>query len=121
MRVVVDVSALQRLEREMPGKAAAVIQKTAQDTQTEIVNNFSPNSPSDPGSPPGVDTGNLKNSVVAVPDSAPLTWLVQVGADYGADLEYGTVNIDARPYVLPAVERVVNNLPSDLASEVYES
>ena len=120
MRVVINTSVLQRIAREMPGKAEAIVQKMAQDTQTDIVNNFSPNSPSSPGEPPGVDTGNLKNSVVAVPDNAPLTWRVRVGAEYGAALEYGIAKMAARPYVLPAVERTVNNLPSALAAEVYE-
>jgi len=54
-----------------------------------------------------------------VPDNAPLTWRVRVGAEYGAALEYGIAKMAARPYVLPAVERTVNNLPSALAAEVY--
>lgn len=120
MRVVVDVSALQRLARDMPERAGAVVQKMAQDTQTDIVNNFSPNSPSSPGMPPAVDTGNLKNSVVAVPVD-PLTWRLLVGAEYGADLEYGTGKMAARPYVLPAVERTVTRLPGDLAAEVFRT
>lgn len=119
MRVVIDMTRLQALERAMPGIAGQVVQKMAQDTQADIVNSFSPNSPSAPGDPPAVDTGNLKNSVVAVPRDAQ-TWAVLIGAEYGVDLEYGTGKMAARPFVLPAFERTVGRLPSDLAVEVYE-
>ena len=121
MRVNIDVSKLQQLERQFPGRTAQIVQKMAQDTQGRIVNTFSPNSPSAPGDPPAVDTGNLKNSVVAVPDSNPQTWRVQVGAEYGVHLEYGTAKMAARPFVLPAVEWLVANLPNDLAVEVYRT
>lgn len=120
MRVVVDVSALKRLQQLTPQRVGAIVRKLAMDTEAEIKNNFSPNSPSSPGMPPGVDTGNLKNSIVAVKGDTTFTYLVQVGAEYGADLEYGTAKMAARPYVLPAVERVMANLPPDLAEEAYE-
>ena len=114
MRVNMDMTELQRIEREFPVRAGQLVQKLAQDTQGDIVNNFSPNSPSSPGDPPGVDTGALKNSVVAVPDTRPLTWLLLVGQSYGVDLEYGTEKMAARPFVLPAVERTFGRMPTDL-------
>lgn len=120
MRVNVDVSALRRLQQVTPQRAGAIVRKMAMDCQAEIVNNFSPNKPSAPGDPPGVDTGNLKNSIVAVKGETTFTYLVQVGAEYGADLEYGTSKMAARPFVLPAVERVLANLPPDLAEEAFE-
>lgn len=117
MRVVVDMKHLNGIDSVK--MAEAVVQKMAQDTQTEIVMNFSSQSPSSPGQPPGVDTGTLKNSVVAVPRGRK-TWVVNIGAEYGLALEYGTRNMAARPFVLPAINRMMRNLPNDLMVTLVE-
>jgi hypothetical protein len=72
-----------------------------------------------------VDTGFLKNSIYVVPGkynrpvplrkgqrafrklplpTRPLLYYVAVGAMYGWFLEYGTTKMEARPYLIPAVE-----------------
>ena len=58
-----------------------------------------------PGEAPAVDTGNLKNSIraEAVGDGTR-EWSVNVGAEYGAGLEFGTPEIAPRPYMRPAAE-----------------
>lgn len=117
MRIVVDTSRLDGINSR--AMALAVVQKMAQDTQAEIVMNFNTQSPSPAGEAPGVDTGNLKNSVVAVPRGG-LSWAVVVGAEYGIDLEYGTSKMAARPFVLPAVKRMLKNLPKDLMVSLLE-
>lgn len=104
MRVVVNTAHLDKLGKGLG--VETVLRKLAMDTESSIKNNFSSQSPSPVGSPPGVDTGNLKNSVVAVRRGKG--WAVIIGADYGADLEYGTRKMPARPFVRPAVRRVVN-------------
>ena len=53
-----------------------------------------------------VDTGFLRGSIRAMPDGAGGGWTVRVGAEYGAYVELGTVNMAAQPYLLPAVETV---------------
>lgn len=119
MRVVVDTNRLNQIMRDMPGRAEQVVQKLAQDAQTEVVNNFNPVSPAPPGEAPGVDTSALKNSIVAEPRSGG--WVLHDGVEYGVHLEFGTSRMAARPFMLPAVERVINNLPPGLADAVYIS
>lgn len=53
------------------------------------------------------DTGYLKGSIRAVPGDGG-AWIVQVGAEYAAYQELGTVNMPAQPYLLPAVEVVAH-------------
>lgn len=114
---------LMELEKRLPGQAGMVVQKMALDCEADIKLNFSSESPSQPGDPPGVDTGNLKNSVIAEPVTE-LSWVVKIGAEYGSHLEYGTHNDDgstrmaARPFVRPAVERTADRAPEWLIEAV---
>lgn len=58
---------------------------------------------SKPGSPPNQDRGTLTRNIrVAMNDD--LTADVSSNAPYSAALEFGTSNIDARPFMTPAVE-----------------
>ena len=117
MRIVVDTRHLDGINSQKMAKA--VVQKMAQDSQTEVVMNFSSSSPSSPGETPGVDTGNLKNKTVAEPRGA-LTWALVIGTEYAVDLEYGTRKMAARPFVLPAINRMMKNLPDDLLVSLLE-
>lgn len=49
-----------------------------------------------------VDTGNLRSSI----KTTPIIMGAEVGphADYGAYVEFGTVNMDAQPYLRPALD-----------------
>lgn len=116
--VVLNMDRLLTIERECPGKARALVQKLAQDCEADMKQNMSPNSPSAPGAPPAVVTGNLKNSIVARPGEHDMQWIVNVGAEYGAPLEYGTNKMAARPFVLPSVHRIANSIPPGLLKDV---
>lgn len=96
--------------------AGQLVQYLAQTMEGDVKDHFSTKSPSDPGDPPGVDTGNLKNSIVAKPET-PEQWAVLAGADYAAWLEYGTEAIAPRPFMLPAFERTIHAIPSDWLEE----
>jgi len=117
MRVVIDKTRLEQLIRNMPTTSDQVVQKMVQDAQAEVVNNFNVQSPAPAGEAPGVDTSALKNSIVAEPRGEG--WVLHDGVEYGVHLEYGTMSMGARPFMLPAIERMMNNLPSDLAEAVY--
>ena len=56
--------------------------------------------PSFPGNPPRVDMGTLRASIRWIPDGK-LRWRIGDGVDYGADLEFGTPTIAARPWLTP--------------------
>ena len=59
-----------------------------------------------------VDTGALEESL-HVEEENPFTWTVVAGSeevDYAVYVEYGTVNMDAKPYMTPAAEIVQGEL-----------
>lgn len=58
---------------------------------------------SKPGSPPNQDRGTLTRNI-RVTMNDDLTADVSSNAPYSAALEFGTSNIDARPFMTPAVE-----------------
>lgn len=58
-----------------------------------------------PGEPPAVLTGTLKNSIRAVAEGdGAMVWMVRVGTEYGAILEFGSAKIAPRPFMRPAAE-----------------
>ena len=59
---------------------------------------------------PRIDTGTLSNSVKMVREKNDV--LVGTNKKYGRYLEFGTVNMDARPWLFPALEQ---NNPKFLA------
>lgn len=61
-------------------------------------------SPSSPGEPPGLDTGNLLGSVL-VDEVTPMQAILGVHADYGEHLEFGTSRMEARPFLRPALDQ----------------
>lgn len=62
-----------------------------------------------PGEPPGVDTGALQRSIT-VQQVGHLRYVVAVGTEYAAYLEYGTSNMAARPFLLPAFKTIVKGI-----------
>lgn len=117
-QIILNMDKLLELEREVPGRAAQVVQKLAQDTEAYAKNNMNDQSPAPAGQFPGVDTGNLKASIVAEPGDNALEWRVAVGAEYAPHLEYGTEKMAARPFLLPSVEAIAEMIPPDLLLEV---
>lgn len=117
-RIKVDMRVLRELTANVPERALAVVQKIAQDVETDIKQNFSPSSPSSPGTPPAVVTGKLKNSIVAV-RANKTSWTVKY-IGYAVYLEYGTPKMAARPFFKPAVERVIQSIPPQLLTSVVE-
>ena len=57
-----------------------------------------------PGEPPATDYGNLVNGISTEHKKKLESWVVSA-ADYSLDLELGTENMEARPFMKPAVEQ----------------
>lgn len=72
-------------------KLGLVVKKTAFDVEADA----KPRAP--------VDTGNLRNSIQAQ-STGELSAEVNVGAEYGPYVEFGTHKMAAQPYLSPAVE-----------------
>ncbi len=97
-----DMAAFQarmyKAARETPSKCSKVVYKTAYDIQAKAAQ-IAP-----------VRTGFLRNSIQVSPVDS-LEAHVNVGAEYGQYVEYGTSRMAARPYIGPAVE---DNIPKML-------
>lgn len=86
-------SRLPVIAAEMRPKAALAVQKTASDLEGHAKQNAP------------VDTGYLQGSIQAE-QVAELTSVVNVGAEYGVYVEFGTSRMAAQPYLVPAAETV---------------
>ncbi|GAB4528770.1 MAG: hypothetical protein OHK0046_48040 [Anaerolineae bacterium] len=108
------------IQQNMDSNVDRILGKLAKDTDGYVKNNFSAQQPSAPGDPPGVDTGTLKNSIRARRRVMGKEWVVEVGATYGVHLEYGTVHMAARPFMLPAFQTIVRRAPASLFAQVVD-
>ena len=86
-----------KIRESMPGPGAAVIQGTGGDTgiRARYV-------ASTPGSPPGVRTGQLRNSITNG-SVGRLRWASGTNVAYAKHLEFGTADSPARPYFRPGL------------------
>jgi HK97 gp10 family phage protein len=60
-----------------------------------------------------VKTGKLRDSIQVVRDG-DLHYKVEATAPYAADVELGTANMEAEPFLFPASEQLRNELPGKL-------
>lgn len=118
MRVTVaKKSRLREIAQCFVDEAAVIIQDTLTDMEADVrVNMHAAKSgevyprgekyhrASAPGEAPAVDTGNLVGSLDQVMQT-PLRGVLFVTAEYAPHLEYGTVNMEPRPFMTPAAER----------------
>lgn len=76
------------------------------------------------GEAPAVDSGELLRSLLFEVQNNKLETGVAGGAPYADDLELGTRNMDARPFLEPATEKheeeIINNL-GELTNDIFET
>ena len=109
--------------RRALGKLAALVEAEAKKSMEGQKSGafYGDHQASAPGEAPAVDTGNLKNSIVAEPvGDGTRNWMVSVGAEYAAYLELGTVDIEPRPYMRPAAEEA-NQQIEDVFNEEFRN
>lgn len=99
-KVVLDDKKLQSLIRNEPAKVQQWLDGFTIDLLSRIVLSFG-TSPSQPGNPPGVDTGALRASMHWEHDGS-LRNIIADGVEYGLPLEEGTTTIAPRPFIQPA-------------------
>lgn len=85
----------------------AATQETAIAILEDIQSSWSSNSPSLPGEPPAVDTGELSGSGKILDESVDTRSIYVIGfsAKYARALEYGKPYLAPRPYIKPALLR----------------
>lgn len=71
-----------------------------------------------PGEAPASDTGYLAGSISTYYEDGGLTGIVTAGAEYAAYLEFGTVKMEPRPFMRPALDGERENLTQNLIDEV---
>lgn len=105
-----------------------VTQEAAMDIVADIRGSWSGQSPSSPGNPPAVVTGELDRSIkvkegrdiagrFATTDNA-VSYAIVVESDYGAALEFGdpSKNLAPRPFLRPAIFRFKNKIGRKFSS-----
>lgn len=65
-----------------------------------------------------VDTGYLRSSIVSTSVSTGKEAEIQVGAEYGIYVEYGTYKMGARPFLSPAVAAHVDDFAAEIGRGV---
>ena len=114
--------------RALPREAGEIVEETVLDIETQIKVGmasshngewYGSHQASAPGEMPAIDTGALAASIQT--DVQKTKGTVYTNMEYSEFLEYGTVNMEARPYMTPAAEaargpflRKLRNLESRL-------
>lgn len=120
MPIKVDLSKLRAIHGALPEHVDQLLGTLANTTEANAKDSMSgPKSgrrygthiASAPGEAPARDTGYLAASIQAVRIDYAKMWVVNAGTDYAEGLEFGTPEIKPRPFMLPAAEKAVNDMP----------
>jgi HK97 gp10 family phage protein len=116
----------------MPGKAKRVVRTTALSIETDMKRRMQgPKSgrlyrrggkihvASAPGEAPAIDTALLINSIQTTHEG--FTSWIDVFADYGGYLEFGTTHMAPRPYMAPSFEANRERFEKDLGKAAFET
>ena len=109
IRVKIKRNDLMRVKKAAPKKADAALNALTAEGLAYVVNSFGV-SPSPVGSPPGVDTGTLKNAM-HWRKRKNLLYAIVSGVDYAAPLEFGTSRMGARPFMGPMAKWLELQVP----------
>lgn len=99
--------------RKLVGTAANLVRNTAVESIQQgsksgvIYEKYNPrrtHRASAPGEPPATDTGYLVSNIFTNIDNDGLGASVESRAEYSEFLEFGTKNMQARPFLFPAME-----------------
>lgn len=113
IRLRVNTRGIDQLYSGCESMVDQVLGKVANDVVADMDKRWSVASPSSPGAPPAVVTGNLKNNTEAR-RAAPRLWHVRVKTKYALPLEFGTRRMPPRPFLRPALDRASRRLPREI-------
>lgn len=109
VEIVIHDVEMQDFMREFPDELDEAINSLAFDGQAWVQDQFgSDGSPSTPGGFPGIDIGTLKNSINVQPEGKFMR-SINVGAEHGVHLEFGTSEMEPRPFMMPLAHFLESN------------
>ena len=112
-------SRLARVARAVEEELAAGVAESAEELRNEIRDGLQTGpSPSQPGEPPTDRSGSLTDSIQVHTEESGLRATVRSNLDYAAYLEFGTINMAARPFMRPALERARPRITEIMARAV---
>lgn len=96
-----------QLKREIEAKCLKNMGTACRFLVSEIKKDLGGKSPSAPGEPPGVVTGELRRSMTYEIEKTPqgITGRVGTNKEYAVPLEFGTSRMAARPFLRPGFEK----------------
>jgi hypothetical protein len=120
VKIELNMRALNRLQKNLPQITGARLRALAYEGEAYIKQSFGA-SPSQPGEPPGVDTGKLRLSIRAEKEST-FAWSIATDAEYAPYLEFGTsmktdglapgnVRMRPRPFMGPGLDYIASIAP----------
>ena len=101
-------------ETQLRGRVRHAVADTAEEGQQHMYRMLTNPSPSLPGRPPGVVTGNYRASWQAHTDRSTMEAALSTDSEIGPWLEYGTSRMAARPHAGPVAELVRRDLPKNV-------
>lgn len=118
-KVATTANRIKLFQNKLTGSLDKAVLAVAEDVAAYARDSMEPGfgTPAPPGHPPNIQTGELHDSIQASlvgPGKAE----VQVGADYGAELEFGSARVAARPFLTPAVDAVQKTAGARVRTEV---
>lgn len=115
-KVVLDLKGIEKMLRAEPQKGGRWLTRFAESIVTDIKLSFG-TSPSQPGNPPGVDSGTLRASI-RQENTGGFERTISDGVEYGVWLEDGTERVRPRPFFKPAFERAFARMEKDAADNL---
>ncbi len=128
VQVEIDTRRLNQILRDLPGNARAAVATIAHEIEGQakvsmgeekhgevyLVQGGIEHQASAPGEAPAMDTGNLVNSI-QVEMTGPAAAVVYTNVEYALYLEFGTIDMEPRPFLQPAVDAVTEAVAQDPA------
>lgn len=71
-----------------------------------------------PGEAPASDTGRLVGSILTHYENGGLTGIVSAAAEYASYLEFGTVRMEPRPFMRPALDGAIGDMTDVITEEI---
>lgn len=118
-----DRNILNNIAKGIDARTDFVTKEAAQMIVDYIDENWSAISPSEPGNPPAVVTGDLRQSYKITNKSSGKISAYEIiyASDHAVHLEFGTYKMAARPFLEPASVAVLPEIENKMKVEFFDN